>query len=809
VSATTITLSNFTDNGGINTDFSTEDPRHPLINLSKGRTESILAPKPNEAVKARLMMASITVFAGEVAISANGKCSLREAIINANNDAATHADCAAGSGADIIELPAGTYTVNQGAANEEFSVTGDLDIRSNITINGAGKLTTIIQADITSGTAIDRVLHIVSGTAVLNDLIIQNGKAPKGSDGSTCFGDPCYSSDGGPGQNGGGILNIGTLTLNNVIVTNNQAGDGGKAGNVSCSSGFCSTSGGKGGLGGGIGGTGTLTVNSSAFTNNQGGNGGAAGTVNCTGGAICSSSIGQKGNGGAIGGGTVTITEGTFSGNLAYDGGAIQQGNTISITNSNFTANTSTWTGGAVNCNSGSLTCDISNSTFSGNNVTPGGFGGGAIALFHPGVKSITNSTITGNSHNSNGGGVYAFNTTVNINFTTIASNSVTTGNGGGLSQNTGATVNLKNSIIADNIDIGGQAPDISGTITSGGYNHIENTTGGTFTPTTGDVTGSDPGLTSLADNGGLSQTQAPSATSVVLDAIPIGTNGCKTGSGAITVDQRSASRATDSDGNGTSACDKGATELGTIQCGIQAAGEPLAYNFFSGANLVNVNVTDDGSNFECLRITDINIDHPNATANIQTGKYWIIKALQIDKTTLATADYMVDLTLPFATANAEDENCRYTGSWDCGANSYVANTSITRTGITQLSDWAVEDNTCSEIIYNQTDNVYYCTLEEAMADSDTQDGDVIEIPTGTYNDPCIVINKSVTIRPIGGLVTINCLEMDGAGKTMLLDGNLAINQLILTDGLISTNGNNLKCGTTTGGSAASYVVTD
>ncbi|MFZ1516784.1 MAG: choice-of-anchor D domain-containing protein, partial [Saprospiraceae bacterium] len=98
------------------------------------------------------------------------------------------------------------------------------------------------------------------------------------------------------------------------------------------------------------------------------------------------------------------------------------------------------------------------------------------------------------------------------------------------------------------------------------------------------------------------------------------------------------------------------------------------------------------------LRITDIHIDHPNATANIQTGKYWIIKALQTDKTTLATTDYTVDLTLPYATANAEDENCRYTGSWDCGANSYVANTSITRTGITQLSDWAVEDNPISEI---------------------------------------------------------------------------------------------------------------
>ena len=44
--------------------------------------------------------ATITVAAGEVAVSANDQCSLREALINANNDAATHADCTAGSGAD-------------------------------------------------------------------------------------------------------------------------------------------------------------------------------------------------------------------------------------------------------------------------------------------------------------------------------------------------------------------------------------------------------------------------------------------------------------------------------------------------------------------------------------------------------------------------------------------------------------------------------------------------------------------------------------------------------------------------------------
>ena len=51
--------------------------------------------------------ADINVAAGEVAISANGVCSLCEAIVNANGGAATH-DCAAGSsGADTIILSGG------------------------------------------------------------------------------------------------------------------------------------------------------------------------------------------------------------------------------------------------------------------------------------------------------------------------------------------------------------------------------------------------------------------------------------------------------------------------------------------------------------------------------------------------------------------------------------------------------------------------------------------------------------------------------------------------------------------------------
>src|SRR3989338_1764620 len=72
-------------------------------------------------------------------------CSLREAIGAAN----------ALPGADVITLPAGTYTLSIVGAGEDLNATGDLDITGDLTINGAGDTSTIID-----GGAIDRVLTV-------------------------------------------------------------------------------------------------------------------------------------------------------------------------------------------------------------------------------------------------------------------------------------------------------------------------------------------------------------------------------------------------------------------------------------------------------------------------------------------------------------------------------------------------------------------------------------------------------------------------------------------------------------------------
>ncbi|MFZ1516867.1 MAG: hypothetical protein WAT21_15770, partial [Saprospiraceae bacterium] len=143
-----------------------------------------------------------------------------------------------------------------------------------------------------------------------------------------------------------------------------------------------------------------------------------------------------------------------------------------------------------------------------------------------------------------------------------------------------------------------------------------------------------------------------------------------------------------------------------------------------------------------------------------------------------------------------------YSGSF---SNIFVSPNNLTATynnGILKVWD-------TQTAVRNVQDNLYYCTLIDAVLDAQTGDNETLEIPAGTYIDACITVNKSITLKSVGGPVIVNCIVMNGAGKNMILHGNFTFNNLTLTDGKIRTNGNNLKCGTITGGSAASYVITD
>jgi CSLREA domain-containing protein len=150
--------------------------------------------------------ATITVNTTVDEVNADGDCSLREAIIAANNNLATDA-CPAGSPTttDTIILPAGIYNLTLAGRTENNAQTGDLDLKSSLIISGAGRADTIIDAN-----GLDRVFHIFATSEVqILDLTIRGG-------------------DPGPNEVGGGIwLVSGDLTVSNSRITDNSAWRGG------------------------------------------------------------------------------------------------------------------------------------------------------------------------------------------------------------------------------------------------------------------------------------------------------------------------------------------------------------------------------------------------------------------------------------------------------------------------------------------------------------------------------------------------------------------------------------------------------
>jgi CSLREA domain-containing protein len=86
-------------------------------------------------------------------------CSLREAVAEANRL----------PDVDVIELPAGVYTLTRASAGEDNNVSGDLDIKGPVTVVGAGAGSTILD-----GNATDRVLDIHAQTEIFG-MTVRNG----------------------------------------------------------------------------------------------------------------------------------------------------------------------------------------------------------------------------------------------------------------------------------------------------------------------------------------------------------------------------------------------------------------------------------------------------------------------------------------------------------------------------------------------------------------------------------------------------------------------------------------------------------
>src|SRR5262249_7611103 len=166
-----------------------------------------------------------------------------------------------------------TYTLSE-VDNTTEGPNGLPVITGSITISGGEA---VIERSSELGAPPFRLLFVdQTGELVLRNLTLRNGLLPTGPPG---FGDDPILCRGGAGNDGGGVVTRGRLTLGNSSLIGNRAGSGGE-GASHCNRGCEESShcyGGQGGAGGGVFNQGILTVSDSTLRGNASGTGGCGG----------------------------------------------------------------------------------------------------------------------------------------------------------------------------------------------------------------------------------------------------------------------------------------------------------------------------------------------------------------------------------------------------------------------------------------------------------------------------------------------------------------------------------------------------
>src|SRR5258705_9660712 len=217
---------------------------------------------------------------------ADGKCSLIEAIINANNDAATHPDCAAGDGADTIVLAQNsTHTLTHYYGPFSLAFLGMPVITGTLTIQGNGAKIVARSA----GLPFTLISVGRSADVTLKHLTLEGGLSGAGGSGKLSIQNSTITRNGlatgyipGHGHfRGRGVFNSGTLIISNSIIAGN-ASPGGADPDFT-------------GIGAGVRNDGVAYIHDSIISDNS-----------------------ANGGGGVANNGTLTIKNTTISGNTVH-----------------------------------------------------------------------------------------------------------------------------------------------------------------------------------------------------------------------------------------------------------------------------------------------------------------------------------------------------------------------------------------------------------------------------------------------------------------------------------------------------------
>jgi hypothetical protein len=295
---------------------------------------------------------------------------------------------------------------------------------------------------------------------------------------------------------------------------------------------------------------------------------------------------------------TVTISDLAIRNGAGDLGGGVNNGSTLTLEQVILEENDANFNGGAISTTgTGKLT--LRDSTLVGNRagLVSNAAGGGGLYVAIGGSAVVLNTTISGNSTLAGqGGGVLAASGFVTIVNSTITANhsTGTTGAGGGVAvvAAPGGLVGILSSIIADNVAPTGTENCYAsgpGLLVSAGHNLDTGLTCGFVA--TGDLSGVNPLLGPLQNNGGPTPTHALAAASPAIDAGS--TAGCPA------TDQRGGRRPLKATAAAPARCDMGAYEAPAafVVTGTGAGGGPhvRVFSRATGEEIVGFMAYDPG----------------------------------------------------------------------------------------------------------------------------------------------------------------------------------------------------------------------